>query len=1011
MTRKFWQTQIALLACIVVFTTTIRAEDEAQWIQKLASKSWQDKDQACRRLRIYGTVKCVPALAKLLTDEKMAHTALFAMEEMKFPEVDQALREALGKTKGLVKVGIIGSIGTRGDAKAVPELIKLLKDADKEVSASAASALGRIATPEAVDALAGLRGNVSPSAAEASLKAARSLLAQGKKAEAAKIYKDLQTDKWPQPVRLGAFAGLLSAEPEEAVARVVQAMTGKDAMLRAVAVRNLDLLEGEGVAERLAAEFPKLTPETQVSMIDALASRGNVGVRPAVVSAMASSNAEVRMAAAKALGTIGDASCVKALCQAIAEGKSSTERAIAVTSLRILKGDGIDAAIIECMKSTPPKGRAAVISVLRDRGALAAVPELIAQVKGGDTAVHGAAWDALGKLAEPKEVPGLMKVLTAMEGDAGRPAAELAIVQISRKVTEEGAKSDPVLAALKSASATPARCSLLRVLGGIGSSKGLETIQGAFKDKDAAVQEAALRALLNWPNVKALGALMSILKNAADEKQRVLSLRGCVRLLSLGQCSAEEALKGYTDLIKLAKRADDKKLMLNGLGKVADPAALAMVEPFRSDAETRAEAELATLGILEGIKSWARAETKAAATKLAAEAKDQRVRDRAKAILRHTKKYQDYIVDWQYAGPYTVRGKLGAALQNVAFDPEKTEPKGVPWRLLPLVSGKSAPYMLDLRATMNGENRVAYFRTWVHSNKDQAALLDYGTDDSNKVWLNGKLVHADATAGAAEPGEHKIKTNLKQGWNALLLKVVQGTSKWEFCFRIRSADGKAAQGLRTNAQHVRVRDYGKVDFENNAPEAQQKPKNPIKNIPPPTTGWKQLHNGKDLTGWKKTGAGIFKIEEGCLLGTQTDGKGGDLWTEAEYDNFELRVTYRVGWPANSGFWFRHDGKRGYQFDVLKYKKPVGFSGTLYCPGKLFIFANLDESIENRDGWNEARIRADGQEITFWLNGKQTGTCKDDTLSKGKIGIQIHGGNGFKNMKIYIKKMELCPLGK
>jgi HEAT repeat protein len=44
-------------------------------------------------------------------------------------------------------------------------------------------------------------------------------------------------------------------------------------------------------------------------------------------------------------------------------------------------------------------------------------------------------------------------------------------------------------------------------------------------------------------------------------------------------------------------------------------------------------------------------------------------------------------------------------------------------------------------------------------------------------------------------------------------------------------------------------------------------------------GWVPLFNGTDLTGWKQEGNGIFKVEDGCLVGTQTDGKGGDLFTE------------------------------------------------------------------------------------------------------------------------------------
>ena len=169
--------------------------------------------------------------------------------------------------------------------------------------------------------------------------------------------------------------------------------------------------------------------------------------------------------------------------------------------------------------------------------------------------------------------------------------------------------------------------------------------------------------------------------------------------------------------------------------------------------------------------------------------------------------------------------------------------------------------------------------------------------------------------------------------------------------------------------------------------------------------WKSIFNGKDLEGWKAQGNAIFKVEDGCLLGTQTDGRGGDLFTADEWDNFELRFTYKVVWPANSGVWFR----TGYQYDILKWTNPVAYSGTLYCSGKMFLTRNADESIENRDGWNEAQMYANGDHLILWLNGRKVGECHDKSYAKGKVGIQVHGGDGFKNMKIIIKKIEIRPL--
>jgi len=172
--------------------------------------------------------------------------------------------------------------------------------------------------------------------------------------------------------------------------------------------------------------------------------------------------------------------------------------------------------------------------------------------------------------------------------------------------------------------------------------------------------------------------------------------------------------------------------------------------------------------------------------------------------------------------------------------------------------------------------------------------------------------------------------------------------------------------------------------------------------------WTPLFNGKDTRGWKVVGEAKAEVVDGVLGGSQKSTKGGNILAEAEYDNFELRFSDKVDWPANSGVWFRFDGK-GYQFDILKYKKPVAFSGSLYCPGKMFITSNLDEALENRDGWNEGRIYANGEHLILWLNGTKVGECRDDTLKKGAIGVQVHGGDGFTKMAIHIRKMEIRTL--
>jgi len=176
-------------------------------------------------------------------------------------------------------------------------------------------------------------------------------------------------------------------------------------------------------------------------------------------------------------------------------------------------------------------------------------------------------------------------------------------------------------------------------------------------------------------------------------------------------------------------------------------------------------------------------------------------------------------------------------------------------------------------------------------------------------------------------------------------------------------------------------------------------------------GTVKLFNGKDLTGWETSGNATWVVEDGLLIGTQgANNAPGDLFTSASYDDFLLTVTWRAEWPCNSGVWFRYQSpQKAYQADILEYKKPVAFSGTLYCPGKMFLAANEDKTLVNREGWNTLKIRAEGEHLQIWLNGHLTADVSDASSDTGKIGFQVHPGAEFGPMKIVIKEMRLKPL--
>lgn len=172
------------------------------------------KDYVCRKLTIVGTAASVPALAALLTDKELSHTARLALERIPGPEAGKALRDALGTTSGAQKAGVIGSLGARRDTESIAALAALVADSDSAIASAAATALGDMGTPESAQALAAAKpasDAVKATVNDGRLICAERLLAAGQKAEAKAVYTSLLSGNPSKNVRLAATRGLLLA--------------------------------------------------------------------------------------------------------------------------------------------------------------------------------------------------------------------------------------------------------------------------------------------------------------------------------------------------------------------------------------------------------------------------------------------------------------------------------------------------------------------------------------------------------------------------------------------------------------------------------------------------------------------------------------------------------------------------------------------------------------------------------------------------------------------------------
>lgn len=156
-----------------------------------------------RQLEYIGGAESVPALTTLLNDEdrELKECARRALEKNPAPAATDSLRAALlqgGDSRW--KIGLIQSLGERGDAQSVSLIAPSLDQ--PETSFAAAEALGKIATEEAVnDLLAALDKNARGTA-DALVSAANRLLAKGESKRAILIYTKLYGIPGNAPLRV-----------------------------------------------------------------------------------------------------------------------------------------------------------------------------------------------------------------------------------------------------------------------------------------------------------------------------------------------------------------------------------------------------------------------------------------------------------------------------------------------------------------------------------------------------------------------------------------------------------------------------------------------------------------------------------------------------------------------------------------------------------------------------------------------------------------------------------------
>ncbi|MFH1924797.1 MAG: HEAT repeat domain-containing protein [Planctomycetota bacterium] len=608
---RYFAICIALVAAAVLVTAgparadddkSVGGEKERALLDVLQSDAPKaEKAITCKGLAIYGTKDAVPALAALLPDEQLTSWARIALEAIPSPEADEALREAVAALEGRVLIGVINSIGFRRDAGALDGLATRLKDADAQVASAAAVAIGRIGSAAAAEtleqSLSDAPAAVRSAVAEGCILCAEKFLAEGKAAEAAKLYDKIRAADVPKPRVIEATRGAILARQSDGIPLLVEQLRSADKRLFGIGLSTARELPGREVTEALVAELGRATPGRQALLILSLGDRNDPAVLPPVLEAAEGGPNEARIAAVGVLGRLGNASCVPALLAVALEADADLAQA-AKDALEDLPGDDVDADLAARLPQATGASRRLLIEMAGQRRIAAATPALLKAADDSDGEIRSAALSALGSTVGPDELAVLIARVVSPPHAEDVEAAEQALRAASIRMPDrEGCAANLVAATAKAP--VSAQCTILEILGAMGGQKALGAVGAAAKDENPELQDTASRLLGEWMTADAAPVLLDLAKT--EGKYKVRALRGYIRLVRQFVIPDEERARMCRAALDAAERDAEKKLVLEVMGRYPSVDMLRLAVDVARVPSLKVDAAVTALAIAQKI--------------------------------------------------------------------------------------------------------------------------------------------------------------------------------------------------------------------------------------------------------------------------------------------------------------------------------------------------------------------------------------------------------------------------
>jgi HEAT repeat protein len=397
---------------------------------------------------------------------------------------------------------------------------------------------------------------------------------------------------------LEATRGAILARKAAGIPLLIEKLKSQDKQLFQIALGTARELPGDGVADALAAEIARATPERAALSLYALADRPDFAVSPALLALAKQGDKQIRIAAIGVIGRSGDAKSFSTLLELAAQEDQEVSQA-AKLALVSLPGKEVNRQLLDQLNAADGKMLVAVLDAVGQRR-LPATAQLVKALNNSELKIRSAALRALGETVGQDEVDVLIEqVVSPKSADEAAIAAQALKTACVRMPDREACAAQLAVAMREAPTATKAN--FVEILGLMGGQKALDTIASAFHSGDEQLQDTASRVLGHWMTIDAGPVLLGMAKSASSGKYQVRALRGYLRLARQFSMSDGQRAEMCQNALEAARRPEERQLVLAILERYPNVETLRVAANAARVPELKADAERVSLAMVQKL--------------------------------------------------------------------------------------------------------------------------------------------------------------------------------------------------------------------------------------------------------------------------------------------------------------------------------------------------------------------------------------------------------------------------